>query len=314
MGKFASSRNFGFGKQLSWAGRHALSELKGGGHFETVQTHTDRWSVFCAWLKNEEGIKDAKDINQDVIERYANHVNEMKAEEVYAQKYSHNLLSTVNVVLSALRGDKSLKISPSEKLGPKSNIRESAPKSLDRSISNQLVGSLRESGYQRAASVFELAREIGVRSQEASLANLDRWKQEADKFGKVNVIDGTKGGRTAPRWVPVSEQARFAIQRAIEVRPVGSKVLISPNENWKQFKNGELNRAREVIHQNNGKGYHDARAAYACERYQELTNNPAPCVVGRVIDKESDREARNIITVELGHSRNETNPYLGGKS
>ena len=39
-------RNFGYGRQLSYAGPQALHELFGGGHYGTVKAHSDRWQAF----------------------------------------------------------------------------------------------------------------------------------------------------------------------------------------------------------------------------------------------------------------------------
>ncbi|VVO14810.1 hypothetical protein PS691_03701 [Pseudomonas fluorescens] len=36
-------RNFGYGRQLSYAGPQALCDLFGGGHYGTVQAHCDSW-------------------------------------------------------------------------------------------------------------------------------------------------------------------------------------------------------------------------------------------------------------------------------
>ncbi len=52
------------------------------------------------------------------------------------------------------------------------------------------------------------------------------------------------------------------------------------------------------------RGFHDLRAAYACDRYQQLTGYAAPAVVGaRLADRETDVSARKIISAELGHGR-----------
>ena len=52
------------------------------------------------------------------------------------------------------------------------------------------------------------------------------------------------------------------------------------------------------------KGFHDLRAAYACERYQQITGSPAPVVMGeRIATKAQDLHARTIIALELGHNR-----------
>ncbi|MFQ6024279.1 MAG: integrase, partial [Acidiferrobacterales bacterium] len=48
----------------------------------------------------------------------------------------------------------------------------------------------------------------------------------------------------------------------------------------------------------------DLRAAFACERYQDMTGCPAPAVAGgRSADKDDDLCARQAIAHELGHGR-----------
>jgi hypothetical protein len=43
--------------------------------------------------------------------------------------------------------------------------------------------------------------------------------------------------------------------------------------------------ARDILHEHGLKGFHELRAAYACERYEQLTGFPAPVNGGRVIEK-----------------------------
>ena len=47
---------------------------------------------------------------------------------------------------------------------------------------------------------------------------------------------------------------------------------------------------------------HALRAGYACTRYEDITGQLPPAVAGiRFADDESDKEARGIISQELGH-------------
>ena len=52
MGKVGGERNFGFGKQMAWAGRNALADRYGDGHYGTQAAHGDRWQQFL-WNKAE---------------------------------------------------------------------------------------------------------------------------------------------------------------------------------------------------------------------------------------------------------------------
>lgn len=48
-------RNFGYGRQLSYAGPQALRDLFGGGHYGTIKAHSDRWQAFVRWCRSEMG-------------------------------------------------------------------------------------------------------------------------------------------------------------------------------------------------------------------------------------------------------------------
>jgi len=88
---------------------------------------------------------------------------------------------------------------------------------------------------------------------------------------------------------------------------------MSPDKDWKTWREGELRAAREIVQEVTGdRGLHDLRAAYAAERYEQLTGVAAPVMTDERAPKEIDREARLTIAEELGHSRWEiTNEYLG---
>ncbi len=152
-----------------------------------------------------------------------------------------------------------------------------------------------------------------MRSEEAAKANLGRLLNEAATGGAINIQDGTKGGRDAPRWVPVTEGIRAALAAAIAARPAGSRNLLAPGETYKAWRSGELRAGREILHTHGIKGYHDARAAYACARYAQLTGQQAPVVAGqRTAAKADDRAARQTIAVELGHGRSDVaRAYVG---
>jgi len=47
-------RNFGYGRQLSYAGPQALRDLYGGGHYGTVKAHSDRWQTSVRWCRSED--------------------------------------------------------------------------------------------------------------------------------------------------------------------------------------------------------------------------------------------------------------------
>lgn len=82
-----------------------------------------------------------------------------------------------------------------------------------------------------------------------------------------------------------------------------SRNLLAPEERYVQFLDRQIRPARELLHAHGLNGFHDLRAAYACERYQQLTGSAAPVNGGRCADRALDREARQQLSQELGHNR-----------
>ncbi|MGI9273656.1 MAG: hypothetical protein ACR2PT_02195 [Endozoicomonas sp.] len=58
---------------------------------------------------------------------------------------------------------------------------------------------------------------------------------------------------------------------------------------------------------------HDLKAAYACERYRQMTGMDAPVIAGqRKCSRQTDRKARAVIAQELGHHRRDVvASYIG---
>lgn len=305
-------RNYGYGRDLGYAGRAALVEHYGGGHFSTVATHATRWDKFTNWAK-EQGVRDlARKENdpQQLLEAYATHIGGSKG---YTPAYRQNLISTVQVTMRAMTGDAMIKVQPSDYTMPRNNVRTTAPDSMSRDRVDEAAAAMREAGLDRAAAVVELARSMGVRESEAALAPLYRWAREADSRGSVQVTEGAKGGRDAERLIQVTPEARQAIDRALAARPEGSGNLVAESETKRQFIDGEVARGRAYLAAAGLSTYHDLRAAYACERYQTLTGHAAPAVAGeRTASWEVDRAAREQIGYELGHGRTDVCvSYLG---
>lgn len=316
MGKYASARNFGYGKSMSYAGSQALADRFGGGHFNSVAAHSSRFGQFADYLKSA-GIRDAKDVGQSTVAAYGQQLADKVEAGEMSVAYAQNLLSSVNVTLSALRGDETIKVSPASFVGERSHVRTEAPGGLDRTEVQTASTSMREAGLGRAAAVTELAREFGLREREATLGNLGRWSKEAKQQGAINITEGTKGGRgnEIDRWVAVTPAGMDALKRALEASPDGSKNLLEAGESYISFVRGELNAGREHLKEAGIVTYHDLRAAYACERYQQLTGQEAPCVAGGLLaDRDADLQARETLTEELGHGRVDVvASYVGGR-
>ena len=316
-------RNFGFGRQLSYAGPQALKDLFGDGHFATVKAHSDRWQAFVNWCRSEEGprLNDARQIDREILMRYAAYMRQQVDQGSVGIATAQNRLSSVNRTMAALRGDQYVKISsPSKALGlQRSSVRGEAPQGQDRAQIELIARALSERSQQRVAAIVHLARETGMRLREAILADLPRLQREARQLGKINIQDGTKGGRSgasAPRWIAVTDQIHGALDRAWKASPSCSRNLLAPSESYKEFMQSVVRPARDILHEHGLKGFHELRAAYACERYEQLTGFSAPINGGRGQREDGalDQRARQQISHELGHNRIDVvSAYIGGR-
>ena len=212
--------------------------------------------------------------------------------------------------MAALRGDQYVKLpSPSKALGmQRTGVRQSVPQGQDRKQVMQIVDALCRQHQQRAAAIVLLARATGMRLREAILADLPRLSREANDLGKINIQDGTKGGRagaSAPCWITVNDRISGALGFARQVSPAGSRNLIAPHKRYVNLLQAIVCPAREFLHVHNLKGFHELRAAYACERYEQITQHCAPINGGQCcrLGQHLDREARRRISYELGHGR-----------
>ena len=317
-------RNFGYGRQLSYAGPQALKDMFGGGHYGTVKAHCDRWQAFVKWCRSEPGpgINDARQIDRKMLADYAAYLRDMVMRGDLAISTAQNRISSVNRTMAALRGDQCVKLpSPSNALGmQRTGIRHSVPQGQDREQVKKIVDALCRDHQQRAAAIVLLARATGMRLREAILANLPRLSREANNLGKINIQDGTKGGRagaSASRWIAMDDHVRCALEFARQVSAAGSCNLIAPSESYLDFLQKVARPARDILHAHNLKGFHELRAAYACERYEQITQHRAPINGGQCcqVDSNLDREARRRISYELGHGRIDVVAgYIGGRT
>jgi len=313
MGKVGGERNFGFGKQMAWAGKNALADRYGKGHYGTQAAHSERWQQFCHYA-HEQGVRDVRQVTEALVMAYGQSLQQQVIVDAMTVSYAQNLLSSVNVVLATMRGDSLLRVSPSVLVGERNNVRQEAPAGMARAQLQQVVSDLRDRGEARVAVIAALARDLGLRFREASLLDARTALQQAERHGAVNITAGTKGGRghSVDRWEPVSAEATTTLHRAIELQGKGRN-LIPEDRTYTQWRDHAYHVWSGVAQDHGLRGFHDLRAAYACERYAQLTGYPAPVVAGeRKADKEGDIIARQIISAELGHGRTDvTSAYCG---
>lgn len=97
-------RNFGYGRQLSYAGPQALKDMFGGGRYGTVRAHCDRWLVFVKWCRSEEGpsVNDARKIDRQVLTNYVAYLRCLVERGDLDISTAQNRLSSVNRTMAVL--------------------------------------------------------------------------------------------------------------------------------------------------------------------------------------------------------------------
>lgn len=314
MGNVGGKKNFGFGRQLAWAGKRVLLDRYGSGHFATRTAHAERWNRFAEFAK-QHGINDARKIDKHFIKTYALYLKNEVDNHQMKVTYAQNLLSTVNIILETLRKDRVMHISPSYYVGKRSHVRTTPPE-MNRNVLTNITDSLRNQQHHRVAIIAELARNFGLRFREASLFNANEAIKQARQFNSINITEGTKGGRgrEVDRWLPVNANNIKILMQATEIQQ-SQHNLVPADLNYKQWRDLAYNAWRKAAKSTGIKGFHELRAAYACERYRELTHYRAPVMTGnqREASKTADQQARVILAQELGHGRTDViADYIGG--
>lgn len=308
------SRNYGLGsRNMASAARIALDRAAQRGElsFSSVATLAERFSQFVNAVRAQ-GIGRLERISPELVQAYGQHLSTQVQRSELSPAYAQNLVSAINTVMHLVCDWSS--VSPTKACGiaQRCAVRETPPLGVDRTLLERSLEQLRGNDQLRAAAVADLARELGLRSKEAALLNTHKALQEARERGLVTIVDGTKGGRS--RVIPVfQEQQLRALANAAIQQGVG-RSLIPVEQNWKQFRENTLRHGRIPLQQVGIAGYHDLRAAYACDRYQQITGYPAPVIAGGIVDKHQDRLAREQISAELGHGRIDVvSEYIGGR-
>lgn len=213
-----------------------------GGHFATVKAHGDRWQAFVRWCRSEDGpgYNDARQIDRKTLQNYAAYLRQQIQQGELCIATAQNRLCSVNRTPAALRGDQDVRIArPSQALGQqRSSVRTCAPDGQDRQQVQRVLEVLGEQHLERIAAIVLLARATGMRLREAILADLPRLHSEAERLGRINIQDGTRGGRSgasAPRWVVADKAVKAALQLAQHASPAGSPNLLARGENYAAF-------------------------------------------------------------------------------
>ena len=316
-------RNYSYGKKLGEAIHKALDQHYGpDSHFTTRATHKRRSAVFVRYCKRR-GMNDARKIDREFIVQFGAYIKarlngdydwaDGSVDEQISVAYAHNAISTVNIVARAFRGDDALKVSAREILGVcRKSVRTKEIRAdiVDaRYAANLAIAA----GFERGAALILLARAWGMRVRECVIQDLDRMRREIEATGEAAILEGCKGGRRAKnRTIKANEFRMEALNYAIEVRPEGSRNLLSEIDTVKSFLRKEVNPCRQFLLSSGIPHFMELRAGFAQDVYEEVMGGPSP-LKGPIRDRVMDRIAREEVARQLGHNRvSVASSYVGG--
>lgn len=308
------ARNFGIGtRDMVSAGRQLAQRYYAGRSYASAKAVGDRYSDFVAWARGE-GIKKLEQVTRDTVMAYAAHLRASGLSASTAQ----NRLSAVNLVLEEGRGDQACRVTG----------REAGLESRTGIASSYRGGCDVSGATDKAQAIYQLAQTLGLRFEEASKLDLMRAERAVASSDKLRISAGTKGGQA--RIVPVTDAARHAIHRALEIaRDQGTRNLIERDTSY---------RAHQKMMYRDGVKYHAGRHEYANRRYSELMAAHGIQTASPVLTPDrlphrrwsaylasksglTPRQARDIdravrieLSRELGHHREDVvSSYIGGQ-
>lgn len=306
------------------AGRNALRE--GMQSHASIGTMTDRWRVFCKYMKDTHGISDMRRIEKSHLQRYAeqlktrcNLTEKTGKMRPMSPATAQNYISAVNRVLEIARGDRTVRI---DAVGEAEVPNRTGVCRESKAISEQVHQRVTQAVEQRIGAMMGLQRELGLRFSESAKIDANRALAQAEKSGEVVIKDGTKGGRA--RTVPITSPEQVAALLAAAAIQGNHRSMIPAGQSYAHFR-AEAYKQLE----NTGSTYHGQRHHYAQQRYQAIVGAPCPVVAGvkhreqhqhlsRALGvsveaaREIDHAARLQVSQELGHGRIViTNAYLG---
>ena len=277
-----------------------------------------RFNKFVAYLK-ENKINRLEQVTKSIVENYAKLIKENNRLSISAK---HNLLSAVNVIMREARRDDLLKVTAREiGIEPRSNVTQTFKGSVERHNMSEKV-----------AVIVNLAKNFGLRFEEASKLNAVVALKQALNKSEIKITLGTKGGQA--RILPITSSEQLTVlKKAAEIQGK-AKSLIDPSLSYKEHK---------AICYRETSNFHAERHFYANSRYESLiketlgidikspvlSNKPNGMRWREFITQEAakqgvfihpdqarefDREVRLKLSEELGHKREDVvSRYVGGQ-
>ncbi|QCF26535.1 integrase domain-containing protein [Hydrocarboniclastica marina] len=300
-----NQRNFGLGHHPGYAAQVALAQMYGGDkHYYTRFTHRARFEHCLNWASELDiPIRDLRQITLAHAVEYGQALADSVASGGMEVAYAQNLISTLNVVMRAVRRDRKVWLSPAGVVGKRSYVRTVLPTATwDKVI--EAVRLAETAGNYRGAALVLLWRAFGMRFREAAQANLHRMMTEAQAYGTARVLEGTKGGfRSDDRRIRIESVQWQALDYALHTISISGTCLIDTNTSLKEFLNRHASPMRQILKQVGIQCPKDLRAERFIDVYERASGQPAPLKQYGSFDREADAIGRLAVGHEGGHKR-----------
>ena len=295
-------RNYGHGKSLKYAAKHALNFFFGD-RFSTVVNHSARFNLFadyCQKLKTNNAVY----ITQELFEMYADKTQSRVIDGGISVHYAHNLISSVNVVMFAFRRDKKIWLSPKALFGLRCHVRQIAP-NMEMLAVRLACKKIKKDAGDDIALLIWLARSLGLRLREAILIDAKKALKQARTTGFVDIRRGTKGGRGkhVERLVDSNKRILFALKLAV-IAQEKRNTFIPNDEKLITFYRRIHRIALPILKEFNMIKIHDLRASFACDEYKSEIGLDAPVISNNSVKKTAEVKGKlEKISKKLGHNR-----------
>ncbi|BAI80348.1 conserved hypothetical protein [Deferribacter desulfuricans SSM1] len=287
------------------------------------------------FAKEELEMKNLSKLQSEHMKAFAEHLRNEVGDADISKAHAANIISCINRVFDHYGRD-DLKLSAKEE----GLNRGKRYYNIDRSVSNQLHEQFTDylsqkfiqtgdTRYEALRIQVEMERMFGLRFKESALHDLKGIHRKDDM---LDVVKGTKGSQ--PREVPIlSDKGYELLNYAKDFKnEYGFNRSLIPDDmkfsQWQNFAYGVIRDFNERF--DCDYHFHGERHTYAQERYLELTGFDAPVRSGFINGsylqvmseyygitleeaKELDKEARKIISEELGHHRIDVTCFYLGK-
>ncbi|MBC7005526.1 integrase domain-containing protein [Photobacterium sp. BZF1] len=327
-----NARNYGLGsRDIKMAAIKLLEEKRAQQiiGFSTSAFHASRFSIFADWLENTYSIRDMRKICLSHVIEYADHLVERienPDDKLNSYTTAANYLSSVNSVLSHARGDKLVHFTARDAGYPDRDdiLRE------NKTITHDQHMKAKELVEPRLAAQMGLKRYLGLRFEGSCKINAKQALASAKEHGYV-LIDCEKNH--TPRKVSIRNAEQIKVLEEAASFQGDHHSLIPADKSYYEYSTYCYRQFSALD------GYlpHSERRYFAQTLYTEtifkLTNiSGVLCPVVAKIPhgkahhqylaeklnlslkdaKAIDRQARKIVSLELGHKRiSITNSYIG---